>query len=212
MAFDTLTPSIATNMLISVANSIIENKQYLSDIDSETGDGDHGIGMAGGMQKAKDKISSINETENAYRVFSEFGKTMLMSMGGASGIIFGSLFLAGAKEMPANCEITPKGFAAMMKKSLAAIKERGKAEVGDKTMVDALAPAVAALEANAEKGYSLMLLEATAAAKQGLESTKALQAKFGRAKSLMERAIGHQDAGATSVYLIFKSMYDFSIQ
>lgn len=99
--------------------------------------------------------------------------------------------------------------AAMERKSLSAIQERGKAEVGDKTMVDALAPAVEALEANQDKGLLEMLKAAEEAAREGVENTKKYVAKFGRAKSLMERAIGHQDAGATSVYLIIQGMREF---
>lgn len=97
----------------------------------------------------------------------------------------------------------------MERKSLAAIQERGKAEVGDKTMVDALAPAVEALERNSGKSFLEMLKAAEIAAKQGVENTKKYQAKFGRAKSLMERAVGYQDAGATSVWLIFQGMREF---
>lgn len=97
----------------------------------------------------------------------------------------------------------------MEKQSLVAIKERGGAEVGDKTMVDALSPAVDAMEKTKKDGLLAMLKAAEEAAKQGVENTKNYTAKFGRAKSLLERAIGHQDAGATSVYLIFRSMREF---
>jgi dihydroxyacetone kinase len=134
---------------------------------------------------------------------------MLMSMGGASGVIFGSLYLAGAKDMEEKGVLTPEDLAKMERKSLAAIQERGKAEVGDKTMVDALAPAVEALEANCDKGLLEMLRAAEEAAGQGVEDTKKYVAKFGRAKSLMERAIGYQDAGAASVWLIFQGMREY---
>ena len=130
-------------------------------------------------------------------------------MGGASGVIFGSLYLAGAKDVDAKPVLTAEDIAKMERKSLLAIQERGKAEVGDKTMVDALAPAVEALEANKDKGLLEMLKAAEEAARQGVENTKNYQAKFGRAKSLMERAIGYQDAGATSVWLIFQGMREF---
>jgi dihydroxyacetone kinase len=105
--------------------------------------------------------------------------------------------------------LLPKDLAKMERKSLAAIQERGKAEVGDKTMVDALAPAVEALEANCDKGLLEMLKAAEEAARQGVEDTKKYVAKFGRAKSLLERAIGYQDAGATSVWLIFQGMREY---
>jgi dihydroxyacetone kinase len=98
----------------------------------------------------------------------------------------------------------------MLEKSLLAIKERGKAQVGDKTMVDALEPAVKAMKKNALSGMVPMLRAAEEAAARGVEDTKALLAKFGRAKSLMERALGFQDPGATSVWIILRSMREFS--
>lgn len=199
----------AKEMLIYIADKIIAQKPYLTEIDSAIGDGDHGIGMAGGMQKAKDKLNKQETFESVYDVFAIAGKAMLMSMGGASGVIFGSLYLSGAKGMEARPELTSSDLAAMERKSLEAIKERGKAKVGDKTMVDALEPAVIAMEENAEKGLLEMLKAAEAAAAKGVEDTKGYIAKFGRAKSLMERAIGHQDAGAASVYLIFQGMREY---
>ena len=197
------------NMLLYVADKIIANKPYLTEVDSAIGDGDHGIGMAGGMQKAKKKLLKMQGEENAYHLFETAGEAMLMSMGGASGVIFGSLYLAGAKGMEPKGVITAEDLAAMERKSLAAIQERGGAQVGDKTMVDALAPAVEALEANSKKGLLEMLEATEEAARCGMENTKKYVAKFGRAKSLLERAIGHQDAGATSVYLIFQGMREF---
>lgn len=196
-------------MLIYIADKIIGKKPYLTEVDSVIGDGDHGIGMAGGMQKAKKKLLKMQGEANAYKLFETAGQAMLMSMGGASGVIFGSLYLAGAKGMDGKEALDATDLAAMERKSLAAIQERGKAEVGDKTMVDALAPAVDALEANKDKGLLEMLKAAEEAARVGMENTKKYVARFGRAKSLMERAIGHQDAGATSVYLIIQGMREF---
>ncbi len=206
---ETISIEKAKEMLIYVADKIIENKPYLTEIDSAIGDGDHGIGMAGGMQKAKTKLEGQASFDSVYDVFATAGKAMLMSMGGASGVIFGSLYLAGAKGMEPKTELTAGDLAAMERKSLEAIKERGKASVGDKTMVDALEPAVEAMEASSEKGLLEMLKEAEKAAYQGVENTKNQLAKYGRAKSLLERAIGHQDAGATSVAIIFRSMREF---
>lgn len=197
------------NMLLYIADKIIASKPYLTEVDSAIGDGDHGIGMAGGMQKAKKKLLNMQGEENSYHLFETAGQAMLMSMGGASGVIFGSLYLAGAKGMDPKGTITADDLAKMEKKSLDAIQERGGAQVGDKTMVDALAPAVDALAANAGKGLLEMLKAAEEAARCGMEDTKKYVAKFGRAKSLLERAIGHQDAGATSVYLIFQGMREF---
>jgi dihydroxyacetone kinase len=145
-------------------------------------------------------------------LFEKAGKAMLMSMGGASGVIFGSLYLAGAKDAEARAELSAGDLAAMLERSLGAIKERGKAQAGDKTMVDALEPAVAAMKEKQGLGLVPMLKAAAEAAEQGMENTKNYQAKFGRAKSLMERAVGFQDPGATSVWIIIRSMHEFAEQ
>ncbi|KMZ54134.1 dihydroxyacetone kinase subunit DhaL [Dorea sp. D27] len=204
-----LSAADARNMLLYIADKIIAAKPYLTEIDSVIGDGDHGIGMAGGMQKAKKKLVQMKDETNAYAVFEAAGNAMLMSMGGASGVIFGSLYLAGAKGMKPKEVLTASDLAKMERMSLIAIQERGRAEVGDKTMVDALAPAVEAMEQEASGSLLDMLRAAEEAARQGMEDTKKYVARFGRAKSLMERAIGHQDAGATSVWLIFQGMREF---
>jgi dihydroxyacetone kinase phosphoprotein-dependent L subunit len=196
-------------MIVYAADKIIESKPLLTEIDSKIGDGDHGIGMAGGMQKAKAAVEASPNSGNVYALFEKAGKAMLMSMGGASGVIFGSLYLAGAKGAEPKAELTAPDLALMMEKSLGAIKERGKAQVGDKTMVDALEPAVLAMKAAQAQGLAPMLTAAVAAAAQGVENTKNCQARFGRAKSLMERAVGFQDAGATSVWIILRSMLEF---
>lgn len=197
------------NMLIYVADKVMGKKEYLTEIDSAIGDGDHGIGMYGGMKKAKKRLLKMAGETDVYKLFEAAGTEMLNSMGGASGVIFGSLYLAGAKDMEPKEAIKAKELAAMERKSLHAIQERGKAEVGDKTMVDALVPAADALEANADNSLLAALKAAEVAAKQGVEDTKKYVAKFGRAKSLLERAIGHQDAGATSVWLIFQGMREY---
>lgn len=206
---EALSAEDARNMLLYVATKIISNKSYLTEVDSQIGDGDHGIGMATGMHKVINALSKMEEEKNVYNIFKTAGNEMLLSMGGASGVIFGSLFLAGTKGMEAKSELSPLDLAQMERKSLIAIQERGKAKLGDKTMVDALAPAVVALEENAGKGMLNMLKEAELAAKKGVENTKEYVAKYGRAKSLMERSIGYQDAGATSVWLIFQAMREY---
>lgn len=204
-----LSSSDARNMLMYVAKKIIKNKPYLTEIDSAIGDGDHGIGMALGMEKVLKTLSEMEDEANVYRIFEAAGRAMLMSMGGASGVIFGSLYLAGAVDMEAREKIGAEELAGMERKSLRAIRERGKAKPGDKTMVDALEPAVNEMEKTWQGGLLHMLKEAEAAAKQGVEDTKKYVARFGRAKSLMERAVGFQDAGATSVWLILQGMREF---
>lgn len=198
----------AKAMLLSVAEAVVEAEPMLTRVDSAIGDGDHGIGMKGGLKKAHETLMAMDECENAYLPFDRAGNAMLMSMGGASGVIFGSMFMAGPKGEEPKAALDAKDMARMMRKALVAIQERGHAQVGDKTMVDALAPAVEAMEANADKGMLAMLRAGEEAALKGVESTKNFEAKFGRAKT-QGTTIGFQDAGATSVWVITKAMADF---
>lgn len=205
-----LTAEDARNMLLYVADKVIAAKNQLTEIDSAIGDGDHGIGMAGGMQKVRRRLQGMKGEENAYEVFAAAGRAMLLSMGGASGVIFGSLFLAGGQGQKPKTTLDPSDLAAMEAKSLEAIQQRGGAAVGDKTMVDALAPAVSAMKSALPDGSLLDVLSAAEkAAEEGMEATKGYIARFGRAKSLGQRALGYQDAGATSVWLILRSMREF---
>lgn len=197
-------------MFIYIADKIMESKPYLTEVDSKIGDGDHGIGMSGGLEKAKEKLLA-KEFASVNEIFNTTGMTMLNSMGGASGVIFGTMFYAGVKGMAALEYLDTDALATIFEGSLKAIKERGKAEVGDKTMVDALQPAVESLLESKKAGTPLLkaLELAEQSALAGVENTKQYQAKFGRAKSLLERAIGFQDAGATSVWIIFRSMKEW---
>ena len=123
-------------MLVFVADRIIENTALLTAVDNKIGDGDHGIGMSGGMLKAKEALLQQKNFASVNDLFILFGKTMMMSMGGASGIIFGTMFSGGAKKCLPTQELDRTVFCTMMRASLDAVKQRGKAEIGDKTMVD----------------------------------------------------------------------------
>ena len=164
------------DMLLYVAEQIIDSKALLTEVDSQIGDGDHGIGMERGMKKAKEKLLSMESGSNVYALFQEMGKTMLMSMGGASGVIFGTMFMGGAKGKPERSSLDGAALIELLEGSLA---------------------------------QTLAEREAAEAAREGMEATKNYQAKYGRAKSLMERALGHQDAGATSTWIIFRSMAEY---
>ncbi len=207
--YEKLNAEDCRQMLLYVADKILDAEPYLTSIDSEIGDGDHGFGMAIGMKNVKEILLQMEEETNVYSIFEAAGKAMLLSMGGASGVIFGSLYLEGAMGMQTKEYLEALDLYKMEQKSLAAIQERGKAEVGDKTMVDALEPAVRAMEKSYLNGLEPMLIKAEQASLKGVENTKKYIAKFGRAKSLGGRAIGYQDAGATSTWLIFQGMREF---
>lgn len=196
-------------LLIAVADAILLNIPYLTDVDSKIGDGDHGIGMGGGMEKAKLALSKLDAPADINILFKTMGMAMLNSMGGASGVIFGTMFLGCVKGLESKTFLDCNTFTQMERKSLDAIKERGKAQMGDKTMVDAFEPAVIAMENATTDELDDLISLAADAATLGMNNTKAYIAKFGRAKSLMERAVGFQDAGATSVSIIFCAMRDY---
>lgn len=198
------------DMFLYVGEEVIKSKPYLTELDSAIGDGDHGIGMEVGFTNANEQLkgksfSTIND------VFKAIGMTMITTMGGASGVIFGTMFVGGVKGLQLLDRLEVKSLAGILEKSLQSIKDRGKAIIGDKTMIDAFEPAVLSLKENADRTDDLLeaLRQAEESAMQGVEDSKKYVAKFGRAKSLGERAIGHQDAGATSVWIILRSMREW---
>lgn len=198
------------NMFIYVGEKIIDKKPLLTQIDSDIGDGDHGVGMEIGLKKATESLHDV-PLKSINEVFNIIGKSMISSMGGASGIIFGTFFLGGVKNFELKEKLNLIDLATIFSASLEAIKKRGKASLGDKTMVDALEPAVEILNHEAKQTKNLVqgLEAAEKEARNGVENTKKYVAKFGRAKSLGERALGYQDAGATTIWIIFKSMKEW---
>lgn len=199
----------AKKMVIAACDAIIASEPVLTKIDRKIGDGDHGTGMALGMKTAKEALLAKGSFDTVNDVFKTAGMAMLNSMGGASGVIFGSFFLGGIKGKAAITELDGKTFLNIMEGSLNAIKKRGGAGVGDKTMVDALEPAVLAMGEKNSDSIAEMMAAAADAAAEGVEATKQQIAKFGRAQYLGERALGFQDAGATSVSILFRAMSDY---
>src|SRR5512140_1180945 len=136
-----LTTAQAKSMLLAVAQAVIDHKEDLCEADRNIGDGDHGIGMANGLEAAQKELNAAEFTD-VYQVFSTVGRTMIKVMGGASGIIFGLLFYAGAKNMPPASEINAAQLTEIFEKALNEIQAKGQAKCGDKTLVDALEPMV----------------------------------------------------------------------
>ena len=204
---ESLTADQVKDLLLHVANNVIDSKEMLCDADRNIGDGDHGIGMATGFEAAKKELGS-QEFTDVYAIFSTVGRTMIRVMGGASGIIFGLLFYAGAKNMPPKSELTTADFAEIFAKALAEIQAKGQARLGDKTLIDGLQPMVAALQASvaAGEGFVSMLHNARLAAELGRENSKNYVARLGKAKTLGERAIGYPDAGCVTLTVICASM------
>lgn len=208
ISLTSLTAEQVKNMFVYVGEQVIDSKPLLTEIDSAIGDGDHGVGMSVGFSNANEKLAAENYSD-VNSIFKGIGKAMINNMGGASGVIFGTMFASGVKKLESKESLSLELLATIFEKGLIAVKERGKANLGDKTMIDALEPAVESLKNSAinNEGIVEALEKAAESAQDGVEKTKNYIAKFGRAKSLGERAIGHQDAGATTIWIIFHSMF-----
>ncbi len=196
------------SMLILACDRVIAAEPQLSEADRNLGDGDHGLGMQRGMTAAKEKLNAA-EVESVEKAFSTVGMAMMSSMGGASGAIFGTFFRNGGKALAGNDTLDAAGLAAFFRAGVDGVKQRGGAAVGDKTVVDAMEPAADKAAAVSAAPLAEAITAIAAAAEAGLEASKALVAKFGRAKTLGDAAIGFPDAGAMSVTVIVNAMRDF---
>lgn len=195
----------AKKTLNIVANTIVENKQYLSDIDGLIGDGDHGINMAKGFRLYLERHSESDDNFSAS--LNELGFILFNEIGGSMGPLYGNIFMNMSEAAEGNDEITAKIFGEMLKGAVAAVEELGDAKVGDKTLMDVLIPArdayIQAISNNKSFADSLMIMDE--AAKVGRDSTKDLVAKIGRASRLGKRSRGVLDAGSCSAYLILST-------
>ena len=193
--------------LEAMCDTIEAEKDTLSELDGAIGDGDHGVNMAKCFREVKKKLAESSAADmNA--LFNDVGMVVLNSVGGAMGALYGTFFLKMAQERAGKSELGLNDLVSMFQTAEQGILDIGKASPGDKTLIDTLSPAVRALEQSARDGLALptALGNFEQAAQQGMESTKDMLAKMGRASRLGERTIGHQDAGATSCYLILRSL------
>lgn len=194
-------------VLENIRDVLNDQKEYLTDLDRAIGDGDHGINMARGFNTVTTKIGAEDDLDIS-NTLKQVGMTLISTIGGASGPLYGSAFLMAAMAARNKTEVDTELVGTMIFVALKSIKERGKAVLGDKTMIDALEPAYVAYKEEEEQGGTIVgcLEKACEAARLGLEGTRDIIAKKGRASYLGERSIGHQDPGATSVTLILESI------
>jgi phosphoenolpyruvate---glycerone phosphotransferase subunit DhaL len=187
---------------ISIANDKIQQqKQYLTELDQAIGDGDHGLNMARGFKEVVEKIASTNY-EDLGSLFKDVSMTLIAKVGGASGPLYGTAFLKMSLALAGKKGADDKELIAALEVALDGIKARGKASVGEKTMVDVWEPVMEFLR---EKG-SMQAKEAALLAKEKMEHTKELEAKKGRAAYLGKRSVGHIDPGSASSYLLFAAL------
>jgi dihydroxyacetone kinase-like protein len=185
-----------------MAAAMEENRRQLTKLDSEIGDGDHGNNMNRGFKAALERLDGAGPSTPA-DVLKAVSVALISRVGGAAGPLYGTAFLRASTALADKEEVSADDASEALEAALGGIKQRGKAEVGDKTIVDALDPAVeAAKEAAGEGSVAGVLRAAAEAAKDGAESTVPMTARRGRASYLGARAEGHKDPGATSTYML----------
>ncbi len=209
MAKESLTINEVRDMMLAVADRIIEAEPILTDADRALGDGDHGIGMERGMTAVKEALAG-QEFPSVGKVFIAVGTAMMSSMGGASGALFGTLFRAGGKAIGDTTTLTGHEVAVIFKEGTEGVMTRGEAKPGDKTMVDALFPAAEKAAEVAGLPVSEALSAVADAAAAGRDASEGMIATKGRAKTLGENSLGKPDAGAVSVAIIAAAMRDFA--
>jgi dihydroxyacetone kinase-like protein len=196
-------------MIRAFAATIAEQKEYLTELDSAIGDADHGINMDRGMKAVIAKIDAQEPTDVG-TLLKTVGMTLVSTVGGAGGPLYGTLFLQMGTATAGKETLEAPDWAAALEAAVAGVQARGKAVLEDKTMVDALIPARDAYRQALEEGASFAdaLRRSTAAAEDGMKATVPLVARKGRASYLGERSAGHQDPGATSSWLLLKTIAD----
>jgi phosphoenolpyruvate---glycerone phosphotransferase subunit DhaL len=197
--------SEGSEIIRDVIHAIRENKDYLTKIDGEIGDGDHGINMNKGFTMAGEQIGKSHSFSEAAKILSQ---VLMMEIGGSMGPLYGTFFKNLFRETKEHDKINAEVFLKMLESALKGVKEMGLAEVGDKTMIDTLSPAIDGFKAAFEKKLSFedSLSQCIESAREGRDSTKEMVARIGRSARLGERSRGVLDAGAVSCYIILESM------
>ncbi len=202
-----ITKSQIIQWLEKSADVLAENKEYLTELDGPIGDSDHGSNIARGYAAVVEKLPTVAEKDTG-TILKTTAMTLMSKVGGASGMLYGNFFMKAALVANGKDELTNDELLKLLADGVAGIIQRGRAQIGDKTMIDAWTPALDALKNALAAGddLSTALSAAVAAAEEGMKATIPLQAKKGRASYLGERSIGHQDPGATSTHMILDSL------
>jgi dihydroxyacetone kinase-like protein len=189
------------------AEVIRDQREFLTDLDRQIGDGDHGTNMDRGFAAVMNKLPEVADTDVG-TILKTVGMTLVSTVGGASGPLYGTAFLRAGTALSGKQELSPQDALTGMQAALDGVVARGHAERGEKTMVDAIAPALEAMRASVERSETLheALEAAASAAEDGATTTIPMLAKKGRASYLGERSINHQDPGATSSALLIRAM------
>lgn len=196
----------ALRWLSALQKIFAENRQQLTDLDSAVGDGDFGISLDRGFTAVQAELSA-NPPADLRSVFQNVATVLIRTMGGTSGPLLGTFFLRAGVACAGKSELAPADMVALFQAGVDGIQQRGKAALGDKTMLDALLPAVDAMRGalDAGSGQAEILERGAAAAEAGMQATTAMQARKGRGSYLGERSVGHLDPGATAAHLLLKA-------
>jgi len=205
----TVTKDQIVQWLEKTAAVLSENKEYLTQLDAAIGDADHGINMDRGFRKVMEKLPTVADKDIG-NILKTTGMTLISSVGGAAGPLYGTFYLRSGMAVPTKEELGNDDLAKMLQAGVDGIVQRGRAELEDKTMYDTWAPAMKALNASLADDSDQVeaMRSAVVAGEQGMKDTIPLQARKGRASYLGERSIGHQDPGATSSYLILNALLE----
>ena len=191
----------------AAAGAITENASLLDELDAAIGDGDHGSNLSRGFRAVAALADELADLDLG-RALHQAGMTLVTTVGGAAGPLYGSLLMGMGKAAPPDRAATPADFSAMLRQGIDAMQQRGKAGIGEKTMLDVLAPVAEALDSAVGEGVGGLEIAArlVAAAEAGVDATRAMQATKGRAAQLGERSIGHRDPGAMAAFLLVRSL------
>jgi dihydroxyacetone kinase-like protein len=200
--------ALARSWITAIAAAVADQADYLTQLDSAIGDADHGVNLNRGFTAVVGALDAASP-QTVGDVFVKTGTTLVSKVGGAAGPLYGSAFRAIGKGLPPDSStVDAAELGAALRAGLAAVQKLGAAVPGDKTIVDAYGPAVAAFEKAADDGLPAAARAAAEAAAEGMRATTELHARKGRASYLGPRSVGHQDPGATSTWLIFQALAD----
>jgi dihydroxyacetone kinase-like protein len=195
-----------TGWMREVASVVEAEADHLTQLDSAIGDGDHGVNLKRGFRAVVEMLGAQDGAQPPGKTLIAAGKTLVSTVGGASGPLWGTALRRAGRAIGDAPAVDGPALATAMEAALAGVVELGAAEAGDKTMVDALGPAVRALRDGSGGDLAAAIASAAAAAEEGSRATVPMQARKGRASYLGERSIGHQDPGATSTALIVAAL------
>ena len=197
--------------LDAVAAAVIAQKEYLTNLDAKTGDGDHGLNMARGFRAAQEAVEDMEDTTRPGPVLQTIGKALIQNVGGAAGPLYGTGFVKAGEACDDDTKMNVASMEKLLRIAIEAIQARGRADKGDKTMLDVLIPIHECFlpDNTAEKTLFEVLQEASKAAGDGVNFTKTIAARKGRASLVGERSIGIEDPGAVSSMIMYRALYQF---